>query len=191
MEPRIGYREVSIPSPWEQFCREEAKHAASRFVERIRSYKVSDPSVRGVHESFFASEFSASFMEEVLALSREETVATKRGAGRFSRSRKTSATHTGGHREKGGGGGGGKSWWNIFRWGKSSSRAESKRESEEKATGAVPVMEGIVNLLNMNDPSQSITWQQCRLVLAPERGNYQLAVYCPPKVRESCNFFFL
>ena len=196
MEARNGYREMSIvSSSWERFCRDEAREAATRFVERTRKYKLRDPTSRSVHESLFASEFSACFVDEVLTQSREEhsTTATKEGGtSRFGKKKKVSSNSgTGGG---GGGGGGGRSWWNIFRRAKTTRAAASgspsgrgaRRDPEERAAGrSLVVMEGTVNLLNMADPSQELLWQQARLVLASDRGNYQLEVFCPPKVRTS------
>lgn len=183
MEARNGYREVSIGSAsWERFCRDEAREAATRFVERTRKYKLRDPAARSVHESLFANEFSACFVDEVLAQSREEH---STGTSRFGRRRKVSSGS--------GGGGGGRSWWNIFKRSKTTRGTPSgaggrggRRDLEEqRAAGrSSVVMEGTVNLLNMADPSQELLWQQGRLVLASEHGNYQLEVFCPPKVRD-------
>ena len=187
MEARNGYREVSIAtSSWERFCKDEARDAAGRFVERMRGYKQRDPAARGVHESFFASEFSARFIDEVLAQSREES---KRGG-----------TSRKGRKISGGSVGGGRSWWNIFRWGRSSrasgASGGARRGGSEEATSAgAAVLDGLVSLLNMNDPSQELLWQQCRLLLTSERGNYQLEVFSPPKVRggrsivEECAYY--
>lgn len=197
MEARNGYREVAIAAgcSWERFCRDEAREAATRFVERTRKYKLREPAARSVHESLFASEFSACFVDEVLALSREEhSTAAVTKEGRFGKRRKASSNSG-----TGGGGGGGRAWWNIFRRGKTTRAAASgagrgarRSDAEERgrdssrgfsSSSSAVVMEGTVNLLNMTDPSQELLWQQARLALASERGNYQLEVFCPPKVR--------
>ncbi len=49
---------------WENFCREEARQAATTFIDKVRRFKSWNVQARGVHDSVFTNEFSAAFLEE-------------------------------------------------------------------------------------------------------------------------------
>lgn len=136
---------------WERFCREEAREAASAFLERVRRFKSRHASARDVHDSTFTNEFSAAFLEEssVLMASEGETILpttsapfttslpadVSRGVGN-ARGRDTSR---GTSRRKASKTGSGKSsWWsNLFKW-KSKSRERSSSGSSTSSTAGAP-----------------------------------------------------
>lgn len=163
-----------MSAPWEQFCKDEARRAAHEFLEKVRRLQTRDRSTMEIPESVFASKFSAHFMDEVIDLTgpASELVLP-------ARDKKTGAN---------------KSWWNIFK------RKQTKDEMNLKkavwsggmnqelgrgvSSAAAVIQESTVKMLDMNNSSQYLTWQPCRLVLTSEQGNHQLEVYTPPKVRE-------
>lgn len=171
---------------WEQFCREQARESATRFFDKVRRFKERNPSTSDIHDSVFANEFSAAFLEESVTMFRSSGMmnglSVSNGVSRtmtMSRQgqRKGGSPHTKS---------GGRAWWNIFKWTKFS-RAESASKKSPVAgaadTHGVVLLEGVVDLLNMKDSMQTLVWQQCRLVLLQQQGHHQLEVFYPPKVR--------
>lgn len=169
---------------WERFCREQARESATKFFDKVRRFKERNPSTSDIHDSVFANEFSAAFLEESVTVFRSSGVMNGVSNGvshtmTMSRQgqRKGGSPHTKS---------GGRAWWNIFKWAKFS-RAESASRKSPVAgaadTHGVVLLEGIVDLLNMNDSMQTLVWQQCRLVLLQQQGHHQLEVFYPPKVR--------
>ena len=49
---------------WERFCREQARESATKFFDKVRRFKERNPSTSDIHDSVFANEFSAAFLEE-------------------------------------------------------------------------------------------------------------------------------
>lgn len=179
-------------SIWERFCREQARESAKKFFDKVRRFKERNPSTSDIHDSVFANEFSAAFLEESLTMSSGSGIVNGLGVNSSSGgSNSMTMTRQGVVDQRKGGPqskGGGRSWWNIFKWSKFSKTEGGNRKTSTASTvtvdgGAVVVLEGVVNLLNLNDCVQTLTWQQCRLVLLQELGNHQLEVFCPPKVR--------
>ena len=173
----LGHRDLS---GWEWFCKDAARDTASRFIEQVRRYKDRDTTTADVSESQFVDKFSTFFLEEVLAMSANGCTTTPHVGGNSSNYSATKLPHCYKPTR-----GGGKAWWNIFKWSKLSKGeaglSSSRKISASSAEGR-KVLEGVVNLLDMNDPQQCLSWQQCKLVLHLVQGNYQLEVFSPPKV---------
>ena len=178
-----------MTSIWERFCREQARESATKFFDKVRRFKERNPSTSDIHDSQFANEFSAAFLEESLTVSR--SIGMMNGLGGSYSSNGVSHTMTMSRQGQRKGGSahtksGGRAWWNIFKWTKFS-RAESASKKSPVAgaadTHGVVLLEGVVDLLNMNDSMQTLVWQQCRLVLLQQQGHHQLEVFYPPKVR--------
>ena len=177
-------------SIWERFCRDQARESAEKFFDKVRRFKERNPSTSDIHDSVFANEFSAAFLEESLFMSSGSGIVNGLGVNSSSGGSNTMTMSRQGVVDQRKGGpqskGGGRSWWNIFKWSKFSKTESGNRKTSTASTvtvGAVVVLEGLVNLLNLNDSVQTLTWQHCRLVLLQEQGNHQLEVFCPPKVR--------
>lgn len=181
-----------MTSIWERFCREQARESATKFFDKVRRFKERNPSTSDIHDSVFANEFSAAFLEESVIMTRSSGMMNGLGVSYSSNGVSNTMTMSRQGQRKGGSPhtkSGGRAWWNIFKWTKfSRSESASKKSSVAGAGGAdtrgVILLEGIVDLLNMNDSMQTLVWQQCRLVLLQQQGNYQLEVFYPPKVRE-------
>jgi len=179
-----------MTSIWERFCREQARESATKFFDKVRRFKERNPSTNDIHDSVFANEFSAAFLEESLTMTRSSGMMNGLGVS-YSNGVSNTMTMSRQGQRKGGSAhtkSGGRAWWNIFKWTKfSRSESASKKSSVAGAGGAdtrgVILLEGIVDLLNMNDSMQTLVWQQCRLVLLQQQGNHQLEVFYPPKVR--------
>lgn len=160
-------------SVWGQFCRDEGRQAAWRFMEQVRRYQQRHPSSGDATEQELSTVFADYFLEEVRALT------TPAWSSRSNKKNERKVSSSSGTKPA--------KWWNIFKnkLSKSSEGPSRKLSGAGVLTGqpdASIVREGLVCLLNMNDPVQSMAWQQCRLVLLHEQDNYQLEVFCPPKV---------
>ena len=164
-------------SVWGQFCRDEGRQAAWRFMEQVRRYQDRHPSSGDVTEQELSTEFADYFLEEVRALT---TPTWSSGSNKKNERKVSSSSVKSGAKPA-------KSWWNIFK----NKLSKSTEGGSRKLSGAgiitsqpdaSIVQEGLVCLLNMNDPVQPMSWQQCRLVLTHEQENYQLEIFCPPKV---------
>ncbi len=190
------------PSGWERFCRDQAREKLADFLEQARTYRSRDLTAAGIPDSHFASQFSA-YLQDELAVrgtcgDHTNTVATgddrstttmngsathghaqgpRHGGYQYAQARPTRASTTSTGASKG------KSWWNIFKHKWSNKAGGRGRTSSATEAAASVVLEGTVHLLDMKDPSQELSWQPCKLVLVQEQGNYQLEVFCPPKVR--------
>ena len=145
-----------VIAPWEQFCKEEARSTAAMFIHHVDDYKRRDHGARGIPEAAFAKEFSAAFVDAVLALSPVDQEDHRL----LSQARRS------------------KTWWNFFRLGKTkdSGRAEDCNRSGRRTV----VLESLANHLTVGE---TLLWKPCRLVIAMEHGNSQIEVYSPPKVR--------
>ena len=104
--------------------------------------------------------------------------------------------------------GGKKAWWsNIFKWSKSkrdrrnngrpglsssgeylspsSSRSNSSSTNNQSAGNRRRViLDGLVQLLDLNETEGPLQWTQCKLVLAEAQGHHQVEIFMPPKVSE-------
>lgn len=121
---------------WERFCREEAREAASAFLERVRRFKSRHATARDVHDSTFTNEFSAAFLEEssVLMASAGETILPTTTSGTPSLAADVQNNNVVGGSEpdrrlttKQNNSNSRKSWWNgLFKWSKSKRSGESQ-----------------------------------------------------------------
>lgn len=107
---------------------------------------------------------------------------------------------------KSGNGGGKKAWWSsIFKWSKSkrdkrnnggrsggaglsSSGEYLSPSSRSGSTSYGPrrrvILDGQLQLLDLNETTGPLLWTQCKLVLAEAQGHYQVEIFMPPKVSE-------
>lgn len=198
---------------WERFCREEAREAASAFLERVRRFKSRHASFRDVHDSTFTNEFSAAFLEEssVLMASEGETVLPTT-TGTFTTSLPADVNNRVGHgrdtnRRKATKFSSGKSWWSgLFKWKSKSrerhssgsstssnigssgpSRLHAMGSTKQKKRGIRVVKEtALVQLLNLSecDDKDEMNWSSCKLMLVEQQDNYQLEIYSPPRVSD-------
>lgn len=184
------------PSGWERFCRDQAREKAADFFQQVRAYRSRDPTVAVIPESQLASRFAAYLQDELTLLGLGEGYADVVVTSEERSAMNGSATY---HAQvqvqpqparqstASSGSAKGKSWWNMLKhkWtNKAGGRKTSTSGSDANAaaTSSSVVLEGSVSLLDMNDPSQDLLWQLCKLVLLYEQGSYQLKVYSPPKV---------
>ena len=211
--------QANQPWTWESFCREEAREAASTFLERVRRFKARHSAARDVHDSTFTNEFSAAFLEESSILMAREgdptTTSTVTNGATFTTSLPASI-HS---RVVGNGQGrelegnrrqannvrstsGKSSWWSgLFKWSSKSKRSRERQSSENSSSSNSPVISsrgstrqkkrGIkivketatVQLLNLSDEDgEGMNWSSCRLMLVEQQENYQIEIYCPPRV---------
>ena len=195
---------------WEHFCREEAREAASAFLERVRRFKSRHTTARDVHDSTFTNEFSAAFLEEsTLLMASGGTLSPTNPTGslpgelhgRVGRSRET-ARQRGDSKKT--------SWWSgLFKLSKS--KRSKERHSSESSTSSVNSASSnrlqhggstrqkrkgirvvketvLVQLLNLSECDiDEASWSTCKLMLVEQQGNYQIEIYCPPKV--SCSYY--
>ena len=163
-------------APWEQFCKAEARRTAHEFLEGVRRLQTSDSSCMEIPETVFAAKFSAHFLDQVVDLTGvQSTALSNEEADVGLRKEKKVSTS--------------KSWWNIFK--RRQSKEDRSMLANKRAVGnaayqssahAAGVLEANVKILDLNSPTQSVSWQPCRLLLTSEQGNHQLEVYSPPKV---------
>ncbi len=96
-----------------------------------------------------------------------------------------------------------KAWWsNIFKWSKSkrdrrnngrpglsssgeylspsSSRSNSGSNNQQGRRRVI--LDGQVQLLDLNETEGPLQWTQCKLVLAEAQGHHQVEIFMPPKV---------
>lgn len=211
---RSASREDSIASSvdsWERFCREEARQAASSFLERVKRFKSRNAAARDVHDSTFTNEFSAAFLEEssVLMASGDverscpvngqaqsrsffsRSISTRSERSTFARNESKTSVKSGSSGS--GGGGGKKTWWSqIFKWSKSKRRNNSSLNSSgeygsrmnggSSAQRRRVILDGSVQLLDLNETAGPLLWTPCKLVLAEAQGNFQVEIFIPPKV---------
>ncbi len=199
----LGRRErlAELPSGWERFCREQARETVADFFEQARIYRSRDPTASRIPDARFASRFSA-YVQDELAL---RGMGGEEHSTGITASRDRSATHANGlatagprhayqdaqvevapHTPVGDTDSSkAKSWWNVFKkkWSNKASGRKNSATGGPASSSALVVLEGTVSLLDMKDPSQELAWQPCKLVLMYEQSNYQLKVFCPPKVR--------
>jgi hypothetical protein len=139
---------------WEIFCREEAREAASAFLERVRRFKARHAAAIDVHDSTFTNEFSAAFLEEssILMASGGETVlpTTLSNGATFTRSlpsdnrsRVNGREPEGNRQSEGRSMSSGKSsWWSgLFKWPSKSKRSRERHSRESSSSSnslAVP-----------------------------------------------------
>lgn len=140
---------------WESFCREEAREAASAFLERVRRFKSRHASAVDVHDSTFTNEFSAAFLEEssILMASEGETVlptTLTTGATLTTSLPANICSQVGNGRELDGSRRSGNrntssvksSWWSgMFKWSSKSKRSRERHSNENSTstdTQAVP-----------------------------------------------------
>ena len=133
---------------WERFCREEAREAASAFLERVRRFKGRQAAARDVHDSTFTNEFSAAFLEEssiLMANVGETTLPTTNGGATFTTSlpsdlhNRVEATGTRRRATAKTSSPSKSSWWSgLFKWPKSkrSSRERGSSNSSSSSTTA-------------------------------------------------------
>ena len=97
-----------------------------------------------------------------------------------------------------------KAWWsNIFKWSKSKrdrrnnggaglsssgeylspSSSRSNSSSNQQCRRRV-ILDGQVQLLDLNETEGPLQWTQCKLVLAEAQGHHQVEMFMPPKVSE-------
>lgn len=189
---------------WERFCREEAREAASAFLERVRRFKSRQAAARDVHDSTFTNEFSAAFLEESSIIMAQEaetsilngaTLTTSLPANIHGRAGSRETTRRRPNKSS-------KSWFNgLFKWSKSkrsrerhsstsshsgsSSRVQPQGSTKQKKRGIKVVMEtSLVLLLNLSEgeDKDEMNWNPCKLMLVEQQENYQIEIYCPPKV---------
>lgn len=204
---------------WERFCREEAREAASAFLERVRRFKSRHASAKDVHDSTFTNEFSAAFLEEsslLMANQGETVVPSTNGGATFttslppeihSRVGNGQVNHRDTSRRRPAKSG--KSWWNgLFKWSSKARRSRERRSSgsstnsgsalsnstnriqstgstkqKKKRRGIRVVKETpLVQLLNLSESEDGMEWSPCKLMLVEQQENYQIEIYCPPKV---------
>ncbi len=194
---------------WERFCREEAREAASAFLERVRRFKSRHASARDVHDSTFTNEFSAAFLEEssvIMASEGETVLPTTSGA--FTTSLPADINNRiGTSRQKGSKSSSGKSWWSgLFKWKSKSRERHSSGSSTSSTTGgsgptqltsmgstkqkkrrSIRVVKetAVVQLLNLSsecEDGDDMNWSSCKLMLVVQQENYQLEIYTPPRV---------
>lgn len=100
--------------------------------------------------------------------------------------------------------GGKKAWWsNIFKWSKSKrdrrnnggaglsssgeylspSSSRSSSSSHQQGRRRV-ILDGQVQLLDLNETEGPLQWTPCKLVLAEAQGHHQVEMFMPPKVSE-------
>ncbi len=188
---------------WERFCREEAKETASAFLEKVRRFKSRHTTAGDVHDSTFTNEFSAAFLEESSILMAGENSApqpTANGISRLEQQQQASSNKNST----------GKAWWNgIFKWSTKSTKSRRSRErhsspgssgsnspipNRQNAVGStrrkkrnIRVLKenSSVQLLNLSEceDRDDINWSSCKLMLVEQQDNYQVEIYCPPKVR--------
>ena len=209
LQERTAHRPQERPQPnqwtWEHFCREEARESASAFLERVRGFKSRHASARDVHDSTFTNEFSAAFLEEssiLMASESETTLPTTNGAsslpahvrGRVGNGRRETVKKQKSSSSK--------SWWNgLFKWAGKSKRERHSSGSSTSNSSQAPASNsrmgstkrkrrGIrvvketstVQLLNLNEECEEMTWNPCKLMLVEQQENYQIEIYCPPRV---------
>lgn len=211
---------------WESFCREEAREAASTFLERVRRFKARHAAAMDVHDSTFTNEFSAAFLEESsILLARElegDTIlpTTTSSSTVTNGSTFTTSLPANIHSRVGGSGQLGRevennrrqansrstssksSWWSgLFKWSSKSKRSRERQTSEnssssdsvvipnrgstkQKKRGIKIVKEtATVQLLNLSEEDgEGMNWSPCRLMLVEQQQNYQIEIYCPPRV---------
>lgn len=213
-------RPQSQPQPnqwtWERFCREEAREAASAFLERVRRFKSRHATARDVHDSTFTNEFSAAFLEEssILMANGGETIPTTNGGATFTTSlpsdihsrvgnNHVSNRESNRRRTTKNSSPSKSSWWNgLFKWSKSkrssserhssgsssstsgsTSRIQSVGSTKQKKRDIRVVKETLlVQLLNLSESEDGMEWSPCKLMLVEQQENYQIEIYCPPKV---------
>ena len=203
---------VSSVDSWERFCREEARQAASSFLDRVKRYKTRNSAARDVHDSTFTNEFSAAFLEESSVLmasgnvqmracsngqaqSRSffsRSVSTRSDRGTFARHESKASIKSGGSSSSGSK----KNWWShIFKWPKSKRRnnnnglnSSGEYESGSRLNGATHkrrvILDGHLQLLDLNETVGPLLWTPCKLVLAEAQGHFQVEIFIPPKVSD-------
>ena len=147
-----------LSAPWEQFCKEEAQRTAATFMHRVYDYKRRDRRAREIPAAAFAKEFSAAFIEAVLALSTSD--------------QKDDKNHHTHQAPKS------KTWWNIFKLGKQKGD-EGVVDCNQTGRRTV-VLESLASQLVVVESSP--LWKPCRLVIAVVHGNSQIEVYTSSKV---------
>lgn len=206
---------------WERFCREEAREAASAFLERVRRFKGRHATARDVHDSTFTNEFSAAFLEEssILMASEGETILPTTNNS-FTTSlpsdihTRVRSRDTGRRRTTKQGSPSKSSWWNgLFKWSKSkrtpreerdsgasgasgggsNNRIQSSGSTKQKRKRGIRVVKEtpLVQLLNLSESEDGVDWSLCRLMLVEQQDNYQIEIYCPPKVSARWIFVLL
>lgn len=138
---------------WERFCREEAREAASAFLDRVMRFKARHAAAMDVHDSTFTNEFSAAFLEEssILMASVGDTIlptTTTASGATFTTSLPADIRSRVGSNNSGPVGGSGEensrhkgksSWWSgLFKWSNKSkrSRAKGSRHSSGSSTSS-------------------------------------------------------
>ena len=104
-----------------------------------------------------------------------------------------------------------KTWWsNIFKWSKSKrdrrnnsgstglsssgeylspSSSRSNSSSHQQGRRRV-ILDGQLQLLDLNETEGPLQWTPCKLVLAEAQGHYQVEIFMPPKVSEIVSEFY-
>ncbi len=161
----LGSRSSRHSSPsnslsWQTFAKEEGIKSADKFLENLRVFKERN---EDIPESMCVREF-ATALTESLANHLDRCT---------SPSRSTSSKQ-----------GKSKHWWNVFKRSKST-RRKSPRDvassSSYESTRQI-ILDRQVTQMNLQDGSSG-DWIKCRLVLVGFQDNYQIEVYCPPKVK--------
>lgn len=160
-------------SSWKQFCRDQGRQLAEQFVEQLRCYKLTH-NVPANSDAAYAREFTASLTEYLTPLT--STVAEVHGENASASTVVTTErvpSVSPPAKDK--------HWWQFFKRVKSS----RKRKQSDTPVDHNIKLDQIVSQLNFNDGWNrgKLSWSRCRLVLANSRGNYQLEIYSPPKVR--------
>ena len=141
---------------WQSFARDEGKRSAEQFLDRLREFKENNDDTP---ESMCVREFAMVLTESL--------------AGHLDRC--TSPSRSGFKPLKS------KHWWNIFKRGKSTRRKSSRDVSSSYEHTRQIILDRTVAQMNLQDGYVG-EWIKCRLVLVGFQDNYQIEVYCPPKV---------
>ena len=151
----------SSPSelPWQTFAREEGKKSAEEFMERLREFRENN---RETPESMCVREF-ATALTETLAGHLDRCLSPSRNSLKPAKS---------------------KHWWNIFKRGKSTRRRSSRGVASSHESSKQIILDRLVSQMNLQDGCVG-EWIKCRLVLVGCLDNYQIEVYCPPKVSQT------
>lgn len=208
---RLASREDSIASnvdSWERFCREEARQAASSFLERVKRFKSRNVAARDVHDSTFTNEFSAAFLEEssvIMASGDAQLGCAINGQAQsnaYYRPNDSTRSDTFARIESktsiksssSSSSGGKKAWWShIFKWPKSKRRNQNSRglissgEYGSRPSGNTQrrvILDGQLQLLDLSETVGPLLWTPCKLVLAEVQSNFQVEIFIPPKVSE-------
>lgn len=143
---------------WQVFARDEGRKAAENFLDQLREFKQRNADVP---ESMCVREFATALTESL--------------AGHLDRCTSPSRSTLKPVKSK--------HWWSIFKRGKSMRRKSSREVASSYDNSRQIILDKTVTQMNLQDGCSG-EWIKCRLVLVGFQDNYQIEVYCPPKVSE-------